>query len=126
MTATILEALDRLAELRAMAQALELKRQELRDAAIPADVRDALNAIDAELLPSIAAAQGAATEVEAEVKALVIAAGESVKGATLHAVFTGGRETWDGKLLAGFALAHPEIAAARKVGQPSVSIRASK
>ncbi len=39
------------------------------------------------------------------------------------AVWSKGRETWDTKSLDGYALAHPEIASLRKVGDPSVSIR---
>lgn len=53
----------------------------------------------------------------------VYAMGETVKGARLMAVWTKPRVTWDSKVLEGYVIAHPELAAARHVGQPSVSIR---
>ena len=36
------------------------------------------------------------------------------------------KTSWDGKLLEGYAVAHPEILAARKVGKPTVSFRTVK
>ena len=59
-------------------------------------------------------------------RAAVIALGASVKGEHLHAVYTKGRETWDGKLLSGYAIAHPDVLACRNIGAPSVSIRAAR
>ena len=61
--------------------------------------------------------------LEAAIKAAVLEAGETAKGESLMAVFSRGRQTWDGSKLAGFALAHPEILAASKTGKPSVNIR---
>jgi len=60
------------------------------------------------------------------IKNSVLLLGESAKGSRLHAVYAKGRVTWDGKLLQGYAAAHPEIEAFKKIGEPSVSIRASK
>ncbi len=58
-----------------------------------------------------------------EIKTAVIAGSASVKGTYLHAVYSKPRVTWDSKGLEGFMVAHPEIEAFRKVGNPSVSIR---
>jgi len=66
----------------------------------------------------------------AGLKAAVIEAtlkvGGSVKGSAFMAVYTKGRTTWDGKLLEGFTLAHPELEKARRIGEPSVSIKPVK
>lgn len=61
--------------------------------------------------------------VRTSIEQQVLELGASVKGDSLMAVWTKPRVTYDGKILEGFILAHPELAAARHVGQPSVSIR---
>ena len=61
----------------------------------------------------------------AEVKADVLAHGETVKGAHLMAVWVKGRTSWDSKRLDGYAAAHPEIETFRSVGEPSVTIRSA-
>jgi hypothetical protein len=40
------------------------------------------------------------------------------------AMYTKPRVTWDSKGIEGFSVAHPEINVFRKVGEPSVSIKA--
>lgn len=62
--------------------------------------------------------------LEASVKAEVVAAGASVKGTRLHAVYARGRVSWDTPGLDGYAVANPEIGTFKRVGEPSVSIRA--
>ena len=62
--------------------------------------------------------------LEAEIKQAVISAGTTVKGSFIQAVFTKGRVSWDTKSLDGYAVAHPELLSLRKVGEPSVSLRA--
>lgn len=71
-------------------------------------------------------AEGAWVVTENNARAAVVALGASVKGEHLHAVYSKGRATWDGKLLEGYAVAHPEVLACRNVGEPTVSIRAVK
>jgi hypothetical protein len=61
-----------------------------------------------------------------EIKVVVVKSGESIKGLKLQAIFTKGRTTWDAGALEGYAVAHPEINALKKVGDPSVSIREVK
>ena len=53
----------------------------------------------------------------------VLAHGAPVKGSVLQAIINKGRVSWDSKLLEGYAVAHPEIKAARKEGEPTVTIR---
>ena len=66
------------------------------------------------------------TSLTESIKASVIGLGASEKGSRLHAVYAKGRETWDSKGLGGYAVAHPEINSFKKVGSPSVSIRATR
>ena len=61
-----------------------------------------------------------------DIKSLTLDRRVSEKGSRLHAVYAKGRETWDSKGLGGYAVAHPEINSFKKVGSPSVSIRATR
>lgn len=49
--------------------------------------------------------------------------GATVKHAGLMAVYSKPRVSWDTAKLEGYALAHPEITAARTTGKPTISIR---
>lgn len=93
---------------------------------VMAAVKDELDALDAELKPILDSATAKKSEAEVALKAAVLATGNTVKGATLMAVWAKGRETWDTSKLAGFAVAHPELLELRKVGEPTVTIRAIK
>ena len=90
---------------------------------IIAPVQEELDALDAEMSPVIEICKNLVTELEDGLKADVLKIGETVKGTYLQAVYTKPRVTWDGKLLEGYAVAHPEILAAQKIGSPSVSFR---
>lgn len=117
--------LDELSELQAKRDLLKLQKAK-RHRAIIEPVAQALLDLEFEYaLPE--------TEVEAEIEALtaeikadVLAHGASLKGETsnLQAVWSKPRVTWDTRRLEGYAAAHPEIEAFKKVGEPSVSIRA--
>ena len=65
-------------------------------------------------------------KIEAEIKTVVLEKGETVKTDRISAIWNKGKETWDGKILTGYAVAHPEILAAKKVGKPTVSFRMNK
>ena len=107
-------------------EALALTQQARLDALITDEVRQRMGEIKAEYTNQITAASGTVAALEDAVKAAVLANGESVKGADLHAIFAKGRITWDSGKLEGYAAVHPEIIPFRKVGEPTVSIRASK
>jgi hypothetical protein len=117
--------LDELAEMKAASKVL-FAEMERRRAEIMAPILPDLEALVAEFSPKTDAAAQREAQLEGEVKALVIGAGESVKGARLHAVYSKGRVTWDGKKLDGMMSLIPQLADARKEGEPSVTIRAVK
>ena len=60
---------------------------------------------------------------EAEVKQAVLEHGESVSIPHASALLVGGRTSWDGKGLAGYAVAHPEILTFQSKGSPYVTLR---
>lgn len=65
-------------------------------------------------------------DLEAEITEAVLAKGETVKSDHITAVWNKGKTTWDGKLLEGYALAHPDIIAAKRTFSPTVSFRLVK
>jgi phage terminase large subunit-like protein len=115
--------LDDLAALRDRLAALAQTHTQARQAALPALVRTRLARLDAAYAPQIEALEAQVAEVSGSIKQAVLERGESVKGTQLHAIWAKGRVSWDSRYLEIYAAAHPEIAPARKEGQPSVSIR---
>ncbi len=117
------EILEQLTDLYAMKDLLQIDHDQARDDAIPSDVEAALADIDQEYSPKFDAVNKQIAELEAIAKQAVLEAGETVKGGALQAVYSKGRVSWDGKKLDGMMALVPGLAAARKEGDPSVSIR---
>ena len=61
--------------------------------------------------------------LETQIKQAVLEHGESVSIPSVSALLVGGRTSWDGKGLAGYAVAHPEILAFQSKGSPYVTLR---
>lgn len=118
-----IDKLNLLADLKAKADSIRLHYDDLRNEILTPEILAQLAEIDAECQTTIGSLNDGMTQLEAEIKAEVIQAGASVKGANLQAVYNKGRVTWDTKALDGYAAGHPEIMPFRKVGDPSVSIR---
>ena len=121
-----LELLEQLYDMKCKADLLHSDKEQARKAAMPVEVVAELAAIDAEYEPMEAEVNAKIADLEAAVKSTVAALGETVKVRGLQAVYTAGRVTWDAKALDGYLLHEPALAAFRKVGEPSVSIRAAK
>ena len=61
--------------------------------------------------------------LEAEIKEEVKAGGVSVKGKYFHAIWVKGRVTWNTDKMEAWMIDHPFLAAARKEGEPSITLR---
>lgn len=118
----IIANLDDLANLQDKLAAIELRFQERRNEILK-PVQEALELLEADLEFDTANIHFSIGVLEQAIKEQVIDLGKSVKGAAIHAVYSKPRVTWDSKGLDGFMVAHPEIGAFRKTGQPSVSFR---
>lgn len=114
--------IDALADARDRLTAVRLEWEACRDRILE-PLRGELADLDAEYGPRMEAAQQAASDLESAVRAAVLVAGTSVKGSRLHVIWQKGRESWDSKGLAGYAVAHPELLKFRKEGEPSVAVR---
>ena len=120
---TTIEMLDRLADMQAQADVLQAHFYELRAEIIPPEIQMQLIELDDERTTAMESIQGGIASLEAEIKANILEAGSSVKGAYLHAIWSKGRVFWDTKALDGYTAAHPELLPFRKEGDPTVSIR---
>ena len=113
---TISDELDRLADLMTQRDLLVMSKSETEKGAMPPEVVEALNAIDAEFDPQIDAANKKVTELEEAVKKAIVDLGETFNGSILQGVYMPGRVTWDTKGLDGVVALIPEVAKFRKVG----------
>ena len=120
---SIQEMLDQLAEYQAQRALLDVKRQELVNEVYTPEIQARLTEIDIEFAPLFNAVDENINALTDNIKAEVIATGASVKGAHLQAVYTKGRVSWDTKIIEGLAVVFPDLEKARKIGDPSVSIR---
>lgn len=76
-----------------------------------------------ELREKIAPIEAEIAELEKEVRAYAVESGETFKydGVEVRYRPAGTRQTWDGKGLAGYAIAHPEVLAFRKEAETAAS-----
>jgi hypothetical protein len=79
--------------------------------------------ISAEFAGKTEAANANIARLTAAVKAEVIKAGQTVKGKFLQAVYVKGRTTWNNDMLEGMIAVIPQLEKARKIGEPSITIR---
>ncbi len=115
--------LDKLAEEQDRQEALRISLAQQQEAAIPPEVRDKLDEIYALFDPQLEANVVAIADLQQAIEKVVLAQGETVKGARLMAVWSKGRVKWKTQALDGYLKAHPELAEFRKQGAPSVAIR---
>lgn len=101
---------------------LRNNKNRLMAEAMPAEVKQRMEEIEAEFADKSSAVAENTSALEATIKQAVIENGTSVKATVLHAVFAKGRVTWDSNL-DGYAVGHPELLSFRKEGKPSVSLR---
>lgn len=114
------------AETSAALDVLSIDRQAAVDSVMTPEIKAKLAEIDLEFAPQMDAAGAKARELQAAIKAGVLALGATVKGGGYTAVWTKGRVAWDDAALRGYAATHPELTQFRTVGEPSVSLRKSE
>ena len=119
-----IEKLNALYKKKAALEVVRLEKEKLIDGVLTPEIRKQIADIEAEFSDKTMAVTADIQALEGEIKQEVVSGGETVKGDYLMAVFAKGRVSWDTKALDGYVAAHPEVAQFRKVGEPSVSIRA--
>jgi hypothetical protein len=91
---------------------------------LPPDDAARVQAIVQEFADREAELKAAIATSEQQVKEAVLASGASAQGTYLQALIQAPRVTWDTKSMAVYSALHPDVLAYRKVGEPSVQIRA--
>jgi hypothetical protein len=106
----------------------EMQHEKARDAILTPEQRMQLVRIDGEFDAEIEEIADAIRAAEEQVKAAVLKAGETIKGTRYQAIWSKPRVSWDDKRLEEYFRANDPDALERmrKVGKPSVSIRAVK
>lgn len=117
------EMLDRLAELYAQRDLAELDKKHLIDQVLTPEIKAQIEDIEIEFGARTEAINTTADELEKQIKDYVKRLGETAKGDHVMAVFNRGRISWDNRKLEGMMSLIPQLAEARKEGEPSVSIR---
>lgn len=118
-----------LSEMQALKAAGLLYQQEHENALnqfwnkMPFAFRDEFNALQTIYSVTMSNNNSRYCELEEVVKIKTILRGETTKNGNVQAVYSKGRTTWDGAKLSGYAVAHPEIDAFKKVGAPSAAIK---
>lgn len=123
---TITSLLNELSELQSAVDVINLRFDDKADSIMTPEITDALACVEAERANAVNTASEGIGKIQTRIKEYVLDHGKSVKADYLHAIYAKGRVSWDSKGLAGYAVAHPEVEAFKKVGKPSVSIRRVK
>lgn len=118
--------LDQLAEFVFQRDALEMQKKEMIATVYTPEIAKAVADIEAEFAGKVEAVDTNIAALKAEIEADVLAGGNTVKGSSMMAVWNKGRVSWDGKKLDGMIALIPQLAQARKEGEPTVSFRAVK
>jgi len=105
---------------------LDARKQEQIDNIITEEIKSFLLDVDTMFADEADQLNRELAEAEAEVKKAVLEIGETLRGTTHMAVYSKPRVSWDTKMLDGLALVMPQLAEAKTIGQPSVSIRLIK
>jgi hypothetical protein len=95
---------------------------------VPPEIKQSVEKFTAEHREFLSAITERKESLRAQIEKRVLAAGETAKSDHVSAIWIKGREGgWDSGKLKGFAMAHPEIMAAKKPdGAPTVSFRFAK
>lgn len=119
------ELIEKYADLSERLEMLNAQMLELLEKAVTPEVKKAQEEIEAEFVPMIEATQAELASTKAEIEAKVLADGVTYHGSRYMATWNKGRSGgWDGDMIKGFALVHPEIMAAKKPdGEPTVTFR---
>jgi hypothetical protein len=123
MTADIYTKIERYSDIGFGLDLIAQEKQAMLDQVIPETVKQLMAEIDAEFEGKAEPLRMEREMLEAEIKAAVLEAGQSIKGTHHTFSWSKPRVSWDDKGLSGYALHHPEILQFRKVGNPSVSVR---
>ena len=105
---------------------MQVEMERARQDAIPPEVREQIETIEAEYQPKLDVLREKLKSLEDEVKEQVLNTGSTLKGNVVMAVYRRGSTKWDEKHLERLATEYPRILEAKVEGKPSVAIQRIK
>ena len=105
---------------------MQVEMERARQDAIPPEVREQLETIEAEYQPKLDVLREKLKSLEDEVKEQVLNTCSTLKGNVVMAVYRRGSTKWDEKHLERLAAEYPRILEAKIEGKPSVAIQRIK
>ena len=105
---------------------MQVEMERARQDAIPPEVREQIETIEAEYQPKLDVLREKLKSLEDEVKEQVLNTCSTLKGNVVMAVYRRGSTKWDEKHLERLATEYPRILEAKIEGNPSVAIRLNK
>lgn len=118
--------LQQIAEFSEQLETIEQEKARMVDSVLTEEIRQKLADIEAEFAGKLVACAENIQKLETEVKQEVARYGETISSDTMQAVYNKPRITWDNSQLDGLMILLPELSQARKIGNPSVSIKPKK
>lgn len=107
-------------------QLLDLQEQSEIDTVLTSEILAKVDNIRAKYKDTKEAMTFEIGVLEQEIKADALSRKGTIKSKNVMVVWNKGRVSWDSKLLEGMAKLEPKLLAARKEGEPTVSIRFNK
>ncbi len=105
---------------------MQVEMERARQDAIPPEVREQIETIEAEYQPKLDVLREKLKSLEDEVKEQVLNTCSTLKGNVVMAVYRRGSTKWDEKHLERLAIEFPRILEAKIEGKPSVAIQRIK
>ena len=105
---------------------MQAEMEKARQDAIPQEVREQIETIEAEYQPKLDVLREKLKSLEDEVKEQVLNTCSTLKGNVVMAVYRRGSTKWDEKHLERLAIEFPRILEAKIEGKPSVAIQRIK
>ena len=105
---------------------MQAEMEKARQDAIPQEVREQIETIEAEYQPKLDVLREKLKSLEDEVKEQVLNTCSTLKGNVVMAVYRRGSTKWDEKHLERLAAEYPRILEAKIEGKPSVAIQRIK
>jgi predicted nucleic acid-binding Zn-ribbon protein len=121
----IVQKLNRVAFLNDQRQAVSQERDALKEV-IMAPVKEQLSDLEEEFSSRFESIDKELMDLYPEIETATLKQGETVQTDEYQAIFKKGRETWNPKLLEGYAKDHPAVLSCKVTGEPSVSISPRK
>lgn len=118
-----IDALDKYAEYEAFLDVARMRHEDALEALVPQELKDEMRRLKALYRVETDSAQSELTELRGTIDTITLALRHTVRGERKQAVWNKGRTTWDMPALRVYAKSHPEVAALKKTGKPSVTVR---